>query len=247
MSFHVTPEESTAIQQHALRDFPNEACGALTPQGYVPLPNRHPEPTKHFDCAADVAELQIAGTLRAVVHSHVARNPGPSANDMIQQMAMDIPWGIVLTDGESARPPFFWGDMLEPPPLLGRKFRHGPSGSDGRGDCYALIRDWYRMTLAINLVEGPRDDNWWEAGQNLYLENLERAGFVTSPDGARNPQPGDVILIHEFGPVPAHAGVYVGQGLFMHHLANRLSRREPTGPYLQAFERWIRHVGSGSR
>jgi proteasome lid subunit RPN8/RPN11 len=248
-TFSITAEEAAAIRAHAVRDFPREACGVLAPNGYVPLPNRHPEPEKAFDCSADAAEFQIAGRLRAVVHSHVDRNPGPSAEDMIQQMAMAVPWGIVLTDGETAAQPWFWGDMLDPPPLIGRKFRHGPSGTDGRGDCYALIRDFYRMELRINLVEGPRDDDWWKHGKNLYLDNFERAGFIVSPDGARAPQRGDVMLLHEAGDVPHHAGVYDGQGRFWHHLANRLSRREPTAAYLQshAVTKWLRYVGSNPR
>lgn len=241
--FSITSAEEQEIQAHAMREYPKEACGVLTPDGYRPLINCHPEPQKNFDCGDAVAELVIKDLVRAVVHSHVDRNLGPSSADIIQQQAMNIPWGITLTDGESAWKPYFWGDMIPPPPLIGRKFRHGPSGTDGRGDCYALIRDFYRMELGIRLVEGPRDDVWWENGQDLYNDNFERAGFVISPDGARNPQRGDVLLIHESGPVAHHAGVYVGGGLFIHHLSNRLSRKEPTGPYLPVIERWLRYVG----
>lgn len=232
-----------AIQEDAVARFPEESCGAVTPSGYLPLTNRALKPQLAFDCAAECAELQLKGELIAVVHSHVHDNPGPSAFDMRAQIAMDVPWGIVQTNGNRVGQVFFWGDDLPIPPLIGRDFRHGPSGTDGKGDCYALIRDWYRTERNVPLREGPRDDNWWQsadAGENnLYLDNFESAGFHRIEP--IDPRPGDVILCAVRSPVPNHGAVYVGGGLMIHHVAGRMSQKVPVGPWQKYIRVWLRH------
>jgi cell wall-associated NlpC family hydrolase len=120
--------------------------------------------------------------------------------------------------------------------LLGRDFRPGPSGSDGRGDCYALIRDWYAEHRGIELPEFPRDDEWWEHGEDLYRENFAAAGFVQIAPEAM--QPGDVVLAQVMASTTNHGGIVLPNGLVLHHLRNRLSRAEPLGPWM----RFVTHV-----
>lgn len=233
------------IGEHAKEQFPREACGALTPDGYVKLENRHPDPMRNFDCVDACNELLRAKKLLAVVHSHPNGPFGPSAADMRQQEAMDIPWGLVATDGVRVNRPFFWGDCIDPPALERREFRHGPSGTDGKGDCYALIRDWYRLERQIRLDEFPRNDGWWsgpKGGDNLYLNGFEKAGFrdMGRADGLRDPQVGDVFLARVRSPVPNHGGVYVGDGQVLHHLGDCLSIRKPIGEWVRLVTHWLR-------
>ena len=42
--------------------------------------------------------------------------------------------------------------MIISPPLIGREFRHGASGSDDKGDCYALIKDWYFLEKGVKIT-----------------------------------------------------------------------------------------------
>lgn len=212
------------IQAHALEAFPNEACGVVRGGVYERLVNNDPNPTEAFDFDR---EILLDPAVQAIVHSHPGGPAYPSAVDMTQQLATDLLWGLVATDGESCQPVMWWGPGVPMPPLIGRDFRHGPSGSDGRGDCYALVRDWYCEQRGLILPEVPRDNEWWNTGQSLYTDHLHPLGFrAITLDQL---QPGDGLLLHVLSPVPNHAAIYVGGGLILHHLPNRLSRREPFG------------------
>lgn len=233
------PDVIEAIRADARRRYPEESCGAVTPAGYLSLANLALDPRHHFDCAGACDELLMAGQLLAVVHSHPGGPDAPSGHDIASQRAMDLPWGLVVTDGEVAGKPFWWGDSLTPPPLLGREFRHGPSGTDGRGDCGALIRDYYRLERGVLIPDFPRDDNWWLRGEDLYAQHFAAAGFV--PADRDNPEVGDLALIQFRSAVANHGGIYVGGGLLLHHLADRLSRHEPIIGWAKHVRMWLRH------
>lgn len=242
------PEILAAFRAHAIATYPEECVGAITPSGYLRLQNIATDPEgrtdpakwrrRHFDGGDPVIELIAAEQLLALVHSHPDGPEGPSARDQRQQTAMGIPWGICICNAEVASEPYFWGDDLPVAPLLDRMFRHGPSGTDARGDCGALVRDWYRIERGILLPDCPRDDEWWNHGGDLYREHYARAGFA--PASMDEPEIGDVALMQIRAPVPNHAGVYVGDGLVMHHLSRRLSRVEPIGPWLKHVSAWMR-------
>jgi proteasome lid subunit RPN8/RPN11 len=234
-----------AAKDHAAREFPNESVGLVRHDAYVPLKNVSPTPRTAYDCAAELAQHQVQGGIQAMIHSHPTGNPvGPSALDMSQQQAMHIPYGIIVCSVGHVEDPYFWSDTLEPPPLEGRQFRHGPSGTDGRGDCYALIRDYYRVKMNTRLPEFPRDDNWWINANShcLYEDNFRLAGFQETD--RKNPLAGDVILMR-YPPgtrTANHAAIFLGGQQLLHHLTNRVSRTEPSINYMRFVVRWLRHA-----
>jgi len=254
--FH--PGEYQAAQEeakrHALRAWPDEACGMILHDGrYIALSNVSPEPELHFDCNVERAPFMAQGMVAAMFHSHpypqverrtadIPSNFGPSEHDMRQQIADGVAWGLVATDGRIVSEVMFWGDMLPDVPLEGRLFRHGPTGSDGRGDCYALIRDYYRQVLHVDLVEGPRSHDWWHNGGDLYLDNFPRAGFRTIPQ--EEARVGDVFLAQVQSAVPNHGGVLVGPGVVLHHVGQHLSRRGSLLTWRRSIVRWLRHESS---
>jgi proteasome lid subunit RPN8/RPN11 len=233
-----------AARNHAIAAWPEESCGGVTEAGYVKFANTAREPTLHFDCTAEMAPLIVDGTLLALIHSHPMpdSSTAPSPHDIAQQMVMDIPWGIVLSAEGAALDPFFWGEMLEPPPLEGRDFRYGPSGTDGKGDCAALVRDWYRLHRNIRLPEFPREDNFWKAGVDFYRASMATAGFtrVLIPPGVE-PAIGDVAMIEIRAKEPNHAAIYQGAGLILHHFQGRLSRVEPLLRWREHITDWYRY------
>ena len=160
----------------------------------------------------------------AVVHSHPNGPLAPSAEDQGQQIATALPWGIVTTDGVTASEPLWWGDGIPPPPIEGRDFRWGPAGTDGKGDCYALVRDWYRSERGLVLRDYARDGAWQDENPLLYEEGWQAAGF--RPVAEEDLQPGDGVLfaIRSQGKAN-HAGIYLGAGILLHHLENRLAER----------------------
>lgn len=105
-------------------------------------------------------------------------------------------------------------------PIIGRPFVHGV------WDCYGLIRDWYRQERGIELPNFERADGWWEQGENLYIDNYAAAGFVAHDAEL---QPGDVILMQYQASVVNHAGVYIGDGMMLHHLYGQSARVVPYG------------------
>jgi len=214
------------IRKHAMREFPKESCGLITSYGYIPCRNKAEKPEDHFEISWEEISPHESNIL-AYVHSHKWNSQGPGKSDMQGQIQTRVPWGIILCSGEATKGPFYWGDMLDPPPLLNREFRHGPSGTDGRGDCYALIKDWYKINRGIIIPEFPRDDYWWkrpkEENDNLYMTGFKKAGFEQV---SGDPEIGDVILMQDRDlAVVNHAGVYIGNNIVMHHREGKLSGR----------------------
>jgi proteasome lid subunit RPN8/RPN11 len=237
------PDVVAAIKRYAIDQYPFEMCGAITPDGFAPLRNVSPLPAVNFDCNDAIGVLSAADRLLGLVHSHPDGPFGPSDHDMRQQIAMDIPWGLVACDSQSSTEPFWWHDGFEPPPLEGRQFRHGPSGTDGKGDCYALVRDYYRMERGILLPEFPRTDNWWARGDaDLYRHGYAAAGFRVVD--SQFPEVGDIGIV-QIGRtrVPNHAVIYVGSGRILHHLTNNLSVQDSFAHYAKSLCLWIRHYG----
>jgi hypothetical protein len=117
----------------------------------------------------------------------------------------------------------------------------------GRFDCYSLVRDWMVRELGITME--PLTDS----PARLANQMLTDGAFVTNPeidrwDRVAVPQPGDGILFamtqdDDHTPGAAnHAGVYLGDGHFLHHFANRLSCTVTLDPFwkarVAAFMRW---------
>jgi len=214
------------IRRHAEICAPAEACGVVAGGEFHPCKNSHPDPEGDFFIGADelLGIERMHGRIEAVLHSHIEGPDHPSRLDMASQMAMAVPWGIVVVRGGVAQPPFWFGDRAPIPPLIERPFRHGVT------DCYALVRDWYRIERGITLPDFPRDHEWWEKGGNLLLAHFDEAGFYPID---RPTEAGDAVIGRVRGSIPNHCGVYIGRGLILHHLCNRLSRTEPIGPWMK--------------
>lgn len=238
MSITLTPEQIEAMKRHAMEDFPREACGLVVATGdYLRVENCAVNPEAEFSMPEDTLLKYDA---RLIFHSHPGKYLAcPSAADMRSQIVTDLPWALCGALKEGASAPFIWGDGYIPP-LLGREFRHGPSGSDGKGDCYALIKDWYKQARSVELPEFPRDDLWWEHGDRLYDGHFAEAGFC-DVGLISDPQVGDVAFMAVNSKEINHAAVYVGDGLILHHLYNRLSRHEPAGRWRKMIRRWVRY------
>lgn len=227
------PKVDTDARAHAIAEFPKESCGIVSGGAYHPIDNIADDPKRDF---AMPLSTWIDHEVEGVIHSHGPEfSASPSANDMIHQMAANVPWGITRTDGVAATPVLWWGDFRLDDPLIGREFYHGVL------DCYAAIRAWRWQTHQIKLPEFPRDPLWWDNGLDLYSEGFAKAGYrVISESEAKV---GDVALINFRSKVPNHGGTLVEDGLLYHHLQNRLSCREPIGRWRLMISRWLRHEG----
>lgn len=231
-----------AIRQHAEDCYPRECCGLIIGVGrreeYVPCANVSEAPGEQFRLSAeDWAQAEDRGRVLAVVHSHPDDEARFSEADRVACEATKLPWVVVsVRDGRAVdtatMAPTGWVA-----PLLGRPFFHGVL------DCYTEVRDWYAREVGVELLEFPRTDDWWNKGQDLYMEGFAKTGFSKVPEG-QPLQYGDVILMSVRAPVANHAGVYLGErgiseapGLhpvpnaMIHHLYGRLSERVVYGGY----------------
>lgn len=227
------------IAAHMAAAYPREGCGLIVDGRFVPIENTAEDAEYEFTMPADTV-LRYPH-IDAVIHSHPDGPDCPSEADMRGQLAMAVPWGLctVSADKDVSRP-WYWGADEFTPPLVGREFRHGPSGSDGAGDCYALIRDWYRLERGVALPEFPRSDGWWNDGLDLYAEHFREAGFREIP--AAEARDGDVFFMKILSARENHAGIMTGDcQLILHHLSGRLSREEPMGRWHKFIERWVRY------
>lgn len=220
--------------------YPLEAVWLITAQGCRRVPNVADVPEHFFRVAKRDMTCAMAEGLLAVVHSHPNWYACPSASDMRSQASSGVPWGIVATDGKTCTDVAWFGDQVEREPLIGRSFRHGVT------DCYGLIRDYYKTELGIDLIEFPRDWEWWLKGGDLYRDGIKPAGFCRIDQ--HEAKPGDMWIAQLRSPVPNHGGVLLENGLGLHHPSSKLpvdashiSRREPISRWAQHIVIWLRH------
>lgn len=222
-----------AMIAHAKREYPKEACGLVAGGKYYPCENTHHTPTEHFQIDAErYAEIEDIAPIEAVFHSHPDHDATPSKVDSAACGASGLPWIILsLKDGKAAG----WAEIRpKEAPLVGRTFVHGVH------DCLSIVLDFYRREMGVELGNYVREDDWWNKGQNLYLDLLPQAGFEKVGDLKH----GDIVLMQVRSPVPNHAGVYLETGILktelelypapgsiLHHMYGRDSKRDVYGGY----------------
>ncbi|QBH97151.1 phage tail protein [Limnobaculum zhutongyuii] len=212
------------ILDHASACYPEESCGFVIAtangQHYMPCVNIADVPTEHFEISPDDwLRAYTAGEIIALVHSHPDGLPVLSATDREIQRRTDLDWWLVC-DGSL----YQYRNIV---PLLGRDFKHGVM------DCYTLFRDAYHLA-GINMPEFSRSEDWWEAGQDLYIDNMAATGFYQ----VENPEAGDIILICLGSHKANHAAIYCGDQQVLHHCPNRMSKRDVYNGY------WLKYTHS---
>lgn len=217
---------------HARECAPAECCGlAVVIKGrlrYFPCKNIAGGADQFHIRPEDYADAEDLGEIVGICHSHVYVAPQPSEADLVMCEAHGLPWLIVnFPTGNFHQ----FAPTGYKAPLVGRQYHHGVL------DCYQIIKDYYAQELGIEIPHFERQDQWWINGQNLYLEGFEKAGFVQMGDGDyRDIRKHDVLLIQVASPVPNHGAIYLGDGVILQHVANRLSSRDVYGGY------WAKHT-----
>lgn len=232
-----------AAKAHAEAAFPHESCGFVLQAAdgtelYRPVPNSAAAPGESFRIdGAEYIAAEEAGDIKAVVHSHPGGPDGPTVGDRVACENSRVPWYVIpVHQATPGAPPKASTPVGIVPngyraPLLGRPFFHGVL------DCYTLIRDWFDRERGVELPDYERPDDWWNHGLDLYLANLEHAGFRILTE--REPmKTGDMVLMQVRSPVANHGGLFLGdEGLseapdlfplrnaMLHHFYGRNSER----------------------
>lgn len=230
----ITPVVEAAIVAEAEREYPNEACGfVIVKDGetfIIPAANIARDPKQDFEISAEAERAAEAkGTIYAIYHSHPDAECGLTDTDLRNSEATGYRYVCV------GYPQL--GFAMHTPglidlPYVGRQFNHGLV------DCYTLIRDYYIRELGIKFPNYYRKDDWWEKGENLYVDNFVKNGFAVVDDLKKH----DLILFAIRSRVCNHAGVFVGDGLMLHHLYGRLSCHEAISRFTRMRRMNLRHV-----
>ena len=216
-----------AALSHAKIEDPKESVGLLLnvkgKERYYPCNNLS---MSSYQCFVldpeDYVRADNTGEITAIIHSHPTTPPTPSQADLVGCENSNLPWHIVNPKTEQ------WG-YCEPngykAPLLGREWVWGVT------DCWSLVRDWYREEKQIELKDYQRSMTPEEFLKNpLFEEYAIQTGFrELEPNEAL--QEGDVLLMSILHPTLNHVAIFLGD-MVLHHLADRLSCREPYSPWL---------------
>ncbi len=213
---------------HAKDQNPKESVGLLLnikgKEKYYPC--RNLSMTSHQCFVLDPEDYVKAdnlGSIKAVIHSHPITSPLPSQADLVSCENSGLPWYIVNPNSET------WG-YCEPTgfkvPLIGREWVWGVT------DCWSLVRDWYKEEQNIQLIDYERNITPEEFIKNPLFEKYAKdTGFVEL-EQSQALQKGDVLLMSILHPTLNHVAIFLGD-MVLHHLADRLSCREPYSMWLQ--------------
>ena len=212
---------------HAKKEDPKESVGVLLnikgKEKYFPCRNLSMNNNQCFILdPEDYVKADNLGEIIAIVHSHPITPPEPSEADRVSCEHSNLKWYIVNPKTEK------WG-YCEPcgfkPPLRGRQWVWGLQ------DCYSLVRDWYKQEKNIELKDWTRPTTPEEFLLNPMFEQCAwRTGFreLRSDEKLIN---GDLLFMSIGSPGLNHVAIFL-DGDVLHHLADRLSCKEPYSEWL---------------
>ena len=212
---------------HAKDQDPKEAVGLLLnvkgKQRYFPCQNLAITNHQEFILnPEDYVKADNLGEIIGIVHSHPITPPTPSQADRISCEHSNLPWYIVNPKTEQ------WADLKPEgyrPQLCGRPWVWGIT------DCWSLVRDWYKQEKNIELIDYERSMTPEEFLKNpLFEKYAKNTGFreLANDEALKK---GDVLLMSILHPTLIHVAIFLGD-MVLHHLADRLSCKEPYSEWL---------------
>ena len=212
---------------HAKEQDPKESCGLLIEikgkEKYFPCKNLSTYSQQCFIIdPEDYVKAEDSGKVLAVIHSHPVTPPVASQADIISCEQSGLVWHIVNPKTEQ------WG-FYKPsgykPPLIGRHWVWGIT------DCWSLVRDWYKEKLGITLRDWDRPTPPEEFIADPMFEKCAwRTGFrqLRPDEKLKN---GDLLFMSIMATGLNHVAIFL-DGDVLHHLADRISCREPYSQWL---------------
>jgi proteasome lid subunit RPN8/RPN11 len=219
---------------HAMQCFPEEACGLIVNNEYLPCNNVHSLPLNYFAIdAKDYAKASAKGDIQAIFHSHPNLLNSFSSHDIAACKQSELPWVLYCTGANQ------WVE-IDPSgkaPYLGRPWQYGIY------DCYALMKDFYGREFNIILDDFDRgEEGEWENPEwQMFEKNVEQQGFIDCDGPIRK---GDMLLMQMQASFPNHAGFIVSpaSNIFYQHLMGRISEQNVYGGYwAKVTNRILRH------
>jgi proteasome lid subunit RPN8/RPN11 len=240
----LTTKQKELITQHTLSCYPEEMCGGLTQDSFIPLTNISEDKTTSF--AIGAAEiLPHLGTFIAIVHSHCrnSRVPElfdtrtPSAADIKGQRKSKLPWLIVCCEGETVTNPLEF-PRESSAEYIGRPFIWFVN------DCYSLVQDYYKHELGIELPNHKADVDFCDLNKSGYLfENFIVDYKFEERYNVEKLVNGELLVLNHGGKFQNHLGIY-HNGNVLHQ--DRLSVEVPLYTFANRINKVLRYVGDSS-
>lgn len=105
----------------------------------------------------------------------------------------------------------------------------------GVRDCYAIVRDFYRINFDMELIDFARPKDWQSDNHDLIRRCYERDGFEMITDWkAKDLRPGDILCMAIGESCPNHLAVFVGDNKVVHHLYGRNSTEDTYRDFFRA-------------
>ena len=217
------------FKEHTQEDYPKEACGFIIVNSrgreqYYRAKNIAKNIEEQFIIdPISYADAEDLGEITGICHSHPNETCIPSEVDKVSCETTNKPWHILSWPSNQL---YSWKPEGYEAPLVGRPFSYGVL------DCYTLVKDLYKRELDIELqkIIPFYQDEWWEKGENLYVDNFKEQGFIQL-EGENELQKYDAFLIKLMSSVSNHAAIYLGGDMIIHHVYGRLSNRQLYGGY----------------
>jgi proteasome lid subunit RPN8/RPN11 len=211
--------------------YPNEACGLVVKFGKkksVAIACKNTAEDKRNNFIIDINDYVVAcdvGEVIGVWHTHVEEPSTPSQADIVGCSNSGMPWYIVsvykrdgafvFSDLEKLTPNDFEMPYLERPYV------------SGVFDCFSLVRDFYKREYGVEISDYPRTEADGTPGYTFFASRYEKEGFE-SVCGSE-PVKGDLFIMQIGSHESNHLAIYLGNGMMLHHSAQRLSREEIYG------------------
>ena len=216
-----------AALSHAKVEDPKESVGLLLnvkgKERYYPCNNLS---MTSYQCFVldpeDYVRADSIGEITAIIHSHPVTPPTPSQADLVSCEDSNLPWHIVNPKTEQ------WG-YCEPSgykaPIIGREWVWGIN------DCWSLVRDWYKEQKNIELRDWKRPTTPEDFLKDPMFERCAEATNFKELEPNEKLENGDLLFMSIMGNGLNHVAIFL-DGDVLHHLADRLSCREPYSPWL---------------
>lgn len=234
----ICPKLQAAFMSCAAKNYPKESCGFVvsTIKGkyeFIEIKNVSLEPENFFVMDAQgVLDAEDRGDLVAVWHSHTDQSAEPSQADLAGCEASELPWlitAVMKNYDESVEADFHFSStkLIQPKgfeaPYVGRLYAFGVF------DCWTLCRDYLKreFDVSINLNAHLHIPEWYKGDVDILDENYRAEGLVRLEAG-EEPRRGDIFFM-QFGKMPDHCAIYLGDDQILHHWQGRLSSRAVYG------------------
>lgn len=235
----LSQEQFNIITEHTLNCHPNEMCGILVNDTFIPITNIHSEPENNFTLNP-IELVNYLGKIQAILHSHcrdlkapeILDLRTPSYNDIINQKKSKLPWLIFSTEGINVTYP------LEIPRIKNNQYLERPF-IWFISDCYSLVQDYYLFELNIELPDHKAEEDFANIRKlhNLFDDYIKDYGFIELPATIKL-EKGDLLLLDNAGHTRNHLGIYE-DGYVLHQ--DMLSIKEKVEHFIGRIHKVLRY------